>query len=165
MRIREYKKEDAEQILGWITNERAFRLWTADRYGTYPIVPDDINKNYDQSMETGNFYPLTLVDENEKTIGHLILRNPGDDKTELRLGFIIVDNTIRGKGYGKLLINSAIQYAKEKLNANKFNLGVFANNDAAYNCYKKCGFVEVDIEKDAYTFENEKWDCIEMILS
>ncbi len=36
MNLRPYKKEDAAKILSWIKNERAFRLWSADRYKNYP---------------------------------------------------------------------------------------------------------------------------------
>ena len=47
-------------------------------------------------MKTSSFYALTLED-NENVVGHLILRNPGEDKTIVRLGFIIIDDSIRKK--------------------------------------------------------------------
>lgn len=62
-------------------------------------------------MKTSSFYALTLED-NGNVVGHLILRNPGKDKTIVRLGFIIIDDSIRKKGYGKKLIKEAIRYAK-----------------------------------------------------
>lgn len=164
MYLREYLESDAENILSWIDSERDFRLWSADRYGAYPIKIDDINQNYTQCGKQGCFYPLTLVDDTENIIGHLILRNPGNDKRIVRLGFIIVDNKIRGKGYGKILIELAIQYAKEKLGACEINLGVFKNNTSAYHCYVSAGFKEIGTEKDAYKYEDECWDCSEMIL-
>lgn len=163
MNLRKYKEEDAKKILSWIKNEREFRMWSADRYEKYPPSPSDINNNYLKSKETSNFYPFTLEDEG-KVIGHLILRNPGENKNIIRLGFIIVDNSIRGKGYGKQLIKEAIKYAKEKLGAKEINLGVFTNNEGALQCYKSVGFKLIDIEKNAYQFYEEQWDCAEMIL-
>lgn len=164
MYLRKYKESDAEKILSWIDNERELRLWSADRYGDYPIKAEDINLNYKQCSEQGNFYPMTLVDDNENVVGHLILRNPGEDKSVVRLGFIIVDNKIRGKGYGKFLMKFAIKYAKEELKASEINLGVFKNNENAYRCYAASGFNEVEVEKGAYRYEDEDWDCVEMIL-
>ena len=164
MILRKYKETDAEKILSWIECERDFRLWSADRYGEYPIKAEEINLNYKQCSEAGGFFPVMLVDEEENVIGHLILRNPGGDKTIVRLGFIIVDHRIRGKGYGKALLNLAIKYAREELSAREINLGVFKNNENAYNCYLSVGFKEIGIEKDAYRYENESWDCVEMIL-
>ena len=163
MILREYQKEDAEEILKWISNEKEFRLWSADRYGDYPISPSDINDNYSKCMASSGFYPLTLEDDG-KIIGHLILRDHPGDNTMLRLGFIIVDKSIRGKGYGKKLIFEAIKYAKEKFNIYNFSLGVFTNNENAFNCYKKVGFKIVDIINNAYKFYDEDWDCAEMVL-
>lgn len=163
MIFREYKENDAKEILNWIGNEREFRLWSSDRYNNYPILPSDINNNYLECRKISNFYPFTLENEG-KIIGHIILRNPGKSKDIIRLGFIIVDKRIRGKGYGKILIKEAIKYAKEKLNAKEINLGVFCNNKSAFECYKSVGFKVLNVEKDAYRFYDESWDCIEMIL-
>ena len=163
MKFRKYKEDDAIEILSWIKDEREFRLWSANRYINYPALPSDINDNYLESQKTLNFYPFTLEDEG-KIIGHLILRNPGENKQVVRLGFIIVDRSIRGKGYGKKLIEEAIKYAKEKLGAKEINLGVFTSNESAYKCYKSVGFNVVNVEKNAYQFYDEQWDCAEMIL-
>lgn len=163
MRLREYRDTDAKVILSWIKNEREFRLWSANRYGSYPIEPVDISNNYLECQKKSSFYPLTLEDDG-KIIGHLILRKRNENDNIMRLGFIIVDSSIRGKGYGKKIINEAIKYCKEKFNINKFSLGVFANNENALYCYKAVGFKEIGIEKDIYQFHDEKWDCVEMIL-
>ena len=163
MNLRKYNEEDAKEIIKWIKNERELRLWSADRYKNYPITSLDINNNYLECQKTSNFYPFTL-EEQGKVIGHLILRNPNGNKDIIRMGFIIVDNSVRGKGYGKELIKLAICYAKEKLGAKEINLGVFTNNEAAFKCYKSVGFKVIGIEKSAYQFYDEQWDCAEMIL-
>ena len=165
MYLRKYIETDAEKILSWISDERAFRLWSADRYGEYPITPDEINQNYRECCKNGGFCPVTLIDDNETIIGHLILRNPTEDKSIIRLGFIIVDNKVRGKGYGKKLLELAIRYAREELKAQEINLGVFKENEGAYKCYTSVGFKEVGVEHNAYIFNDETWDCVEMILN
>lgn len=163
MEFRNYQESDAIEILKWIKTERDFRLWSADRYEKFPATPEDINENYKICKNNGLFCPMTLVDDN-KIIGHLILRKSNKGEHAIRLGFIIVDDSMRSKGYGKKIINEAITYAREKLNANEINLGVFANNESAIRCYKAVGFEEVGLEKNAYMFQDENWDCIEMRL-
>ena len=162
--LRDYVETDAEKLLSWITDERTFRLWSADRYGEYPITPDEINHNYNECSKNGGFYPLTLIDDDGNVIGHLILRNPTEDKSIVRLGFIIVDNKVRGMGYGKKLLKLAINWARERLNAKEINLGVFKENIGAYKCYASIGFKEIGVEKSIYTFNDESWDCVEMTL-
>lgn len=162
MMLRNFVATDANEIIKWIKNERELRLWSADRYDKYPITSDNINKNYNECMKGQKFYPLTLIDDNE-IIGHLTLRNPKDDLTEFRLGFIIINPIFRNKGYGKKLIQEAINFAKNEYGAKKFNLCVFIDNDNAIGCYKSVGFEVFKIDRYAFEFYDENWDCAEMI--
>lgn len=166
MRLRPYKPEDAKTIISWIKDERALRLWSADRYGAYPVTAEDMNYKYMECngdcTEPDNFYPLTAVCEGE-IVGHLILRYTDATQKVLRIGFVIVDDTKRGKGYGKRMIQMATRYAFEMLQAEKVTLGVFENNPSAYYCYKAAGFEEIETDrKFVYGFEGEQWPCIEM---
>lgn len=163
MILRDYKSEDAEEIIKWIHSERELKLWSADKYNKYPITSDDINEFYKNAKEQSFFCPLTLED-NGKTIGHIILRKKDQNKNIIRLGFVIVDNSIRGKGYGKKLLEESIKYAKEKFNAEKLSLGVFTINTSAYKCYESVGFKTIIVEKNSLQFYDESWDCAEMIL-
>jgi len=166
MIVRPYKPDDAKTIVSWIKDERALRRWSSDRYGAYPITAEDVNYKYMECNgdcpEPDNFYPLTAVSE-EGIVGHLILRYTDEEKKVLRIGFVIVDDTKRGKGYGKRLIQMATKYAFEFLQAEKVTLGVFENNPSAYYCYKAAGFKEISMENTyVYEFYDEKWNCIEM---
>jgi len=166
LKLRPYKPQDAEAIVSWIKDERAFRKWSSDRYGAYPITAEDINYKYlecnGDCEEADNFYPMTAVDESGP-VGHLILRYTNPEKTTIRLGFIIVDDSKRGKGYGKRMIRMAMRYAFDMLGAEKITLGVFDNNPSAYHCYKAAGFREIHMEQDwVYEVFGEKWKCIEL---
>lgn len=164
--IRPYKPQDAETIVSWIKDERALRKWSSDRYGAYPITAEDINYKYlkcnGDCEEPDNFYPMTAVDANGP-VGHLILRYTDKEKTIIRLGFIIVDDSKRGIGYGKRMIQMTMQYAFDMLKAEKITLGVFDNNPSAYYCYKAAGFKEIPMKKDiVFEILGEKWKCIEL---
>ncbi len=169
LKLRPYKPQDAESIVSWIKDERALRKWSSDRYGAYPISADDINYKYikcnGDCKEPDNFYPLTAVDANGP-VGHLILRYTDEAKAIIRVGFVIVDDTRRGCGYGKRMLQMAIRYAFDMLKAEKITLGVFENNPSAYYCYKAAGFREIQPEND-FIFEilGEKWKCIELEMT
>ena len=164
--IRPYKPKDAEAIVSWIKDERALRKWSSDRYGAYPITAEDINYKYlkcnGDCEEPDNFYPITAADANGP-VGHLIMRYTDKAKTIIRLGFIIVDDSKRGMGYGKRMIQMAMRYAFDMLKAEKITLGVFDNNPSAYYCYKAAGFNEIPMKKDIILeILGEKWKCIEL---
>ena len=166
LRLRPYKACDAKTIAGWIKDEISLRKWSSDRFGTFPVTEADINHKYmdcnGDCMDEDNFYPMTAFDESG-VAGHLILRFTDEKKQILRFGFVIVDDTKRGKGYGKQMLLLALKYAFEILKAAKVTLGVFENNEAAYHCYKAAGFREAAMEQEEYfDILGEQWKCIEM---
>ena len=133
--LRPYKTEDAKIILSWIKNEKSFFLWCANRFNKYPISSDKFNNIYNTDELQG-----FIAEDDGKTIGHLFMQKLSDNR--LKFGLIIVDSSIRRKGYGKSMLLQAIEYAKTNFNINTITLCVFDNNHSAYECYKKIGFAE-----------------------
>ena len=166
LRLRHYKPCDADRIVSWIKDKDALRKWSSDRFGDYPITGEDINNKYlgnnGDCIEPDNFYPLTAFDESG-AVGHLILRYTDAEKKVIRFGFVIVDDTKRGKGYGKQMLTLAIKYAFEIFGAEKITLGVFDNNASAYYCYKAAGFQENSEEMFCELF-GKQWRILEMEL-
>lgn len=156
--LRSFIYEDAATILTWCKDKRAFRLWSADRYKDYPVTPDEMLHLYKSSKT----FPLTMV-EGEKIVGHIMLRYPSADKDIIRFGFVIIDDTLRGKGYGRKLLKLAINYARNILHAKRFRLGVFCDNLPALECYKSVGFTVIG--NDSYMIDGEEWQGYEMVLN
>lgn len=168
LRLRPYKNCDAKTIITWCKDEAAFRRWTSDRYESFPITEEDMNKKYmdcnGDCVDLDNFYPMTAFDESG-VVGHLIMRFTDERKTTLRFGFVIVDDTKRGMGYGKEMISLALQYAFDLLKVEKVTIGVFENNLPAYYCYKAAGFKDVRMEeKEACEIRGEIWNVLELEL-
>lgn len=164
LRLRQYKACDAETIASWIKDEEALRKWSSDRFGDFPVTGEDINDKYlahnGDCGEPDNFYPLVAFDD-DGVVGHLILRYTDAEKKIIRFGFVIVDDTKRGQGYGKQMLVLAIKYAFEIFGAEKITLGVFEHNKPAYYCYKAAGFTENGEELFCELF-GEKWKIVEM---
>ena len=113
MTLRPFTINDAPIILSWIKDETAFRKWSADRYPVYPPKPEDMVVQY----AADNVFPFTAIDGEGKVVGHIMLRYPDPSKTVIRFGFVIVDDQLRGKGYGKQMLQLAIQKAKNEFGA------------------------------------------------
>ena len=155
MTLRPFNPNDAETIQSWCKDKHAFQLWSADRYKDFPAQPEEMMEQY----EGGNMYPLTAVID-DIIVGHILLRFPSEDKSVIRFGFVIVDDSKRGLGYGKQLLRLAIDYAKRELGAQKITLGVFCDNLSAIECYKSAGFCITGT--DSYPIDGEKWKGFEM---
>lgn len=162
MRLRPYKSCDAEIIAKWVQNEEVFHMWGGDRFGCFPINAGMIDGKYRRDngdcTEPDNFYPWVAVDEENRVVGHLIMRYTGGDPGQLRFGWVVVDDSVRGKGYGKQMLKLGLKYAFEVLDAVKVTIGVFENNAPAHACYRKVGF------SDRSLTESEPWNVVEMEL-
>ncbi len=147
---------DAENILSWPMDEKAFYQWTAGMLGEYPLSKE-------RFARTGGLMRFTLLD-GQAPAGFFTLRNPKETLDEVRFGFVIVDPAKRGRGYGKAMLRLGLRYAFEIYGAEKASLGVFENNPSAYFCYKSAGFTDVPMEKpETYCVMGEDWTCREMM--
>lgn len=162
--LRPYLPSDAATITSWLKSEYLMRQWCADRYERYPVTPEDMNAYHAMYIDGQRSRALTMTDGDD-IVGYITLRIPADDSTEQRLGFVIVDDSKRGRGLGKALVSMAVKYVYETLGATKVSLGVFENNPSAIHCYESAGFRRVSLpETESYECLGETWNCIEMEL-
>ncbi len=160
--LRDYKESDAKTIVKWLEDEATFRMWAADRFPSFPLTESALNEKYitlNGDCEKGCFFPLTAELEGE-IIGSMILRFTDKAKRVIRCGFVVIDDTKRGKGYGKEMLRLAIQKAKEDFNVEKITIGVFEKNLSALNCYLALGFKKCG--ESTFNIQNENWKCIEL---
>ena len=163
MRLRPYKSCDAKKIIGWISDEEIFHKWGGDHFGEYPISAEIIDNKYlkdnGDCKEEDNFYPWIAFTDEDGVIGHFIMRYIHGDNKVLRFGWVIVDDSIRGKGYGTSMLRAGLDYAFNILGVQTVTIGVFEHNDIAHSCYKKVGFVDKEI------VSHERDNIIEMAIT
>lgn len=157
IRIRQYKAADANTILSWCQEEKAFYQWTAGILGNYPITQNEF-------CAVESLMPFTAFDESG-IVGFFTLRNPNESLNELRFGFVIVNPDKRGKGYGKEMLRLGLKFVFEIYGAKRASLGVFENNLSAYYCYKAVGFGDVVLDAtETYCVLGEEWKCRELMV-
>ena len=100
--LRPYKPSDAATITSWIKDEYRMRQWCADRYNSYPVMPEDMNCFHSRFMNGDTSRAMTMCDGDE-VVGYITLRIPSKDKAEQRLGFVIIDDSKRGRDSERLL--------------------------------------------------------------
>ena len=158
LKIRPYKPTDAETILSWCRDAKSFYQWSAGILGKFPITPNEFK--FVESL-----IPFTAFDETG-IVGFFTLRQPQGSTNELRFGFVIIDPTLRGKGYGKSMLQLGLKFVFETYGAKRASLGVFENNLPAYHCYKAVGFKDVILDKvETYNVLGEEWKCKELVLT
>ena len=167
LRLRPYKSSDAKVITAWANrDEEIFYKWSAGLIGDFPLAAETFDDVYQKQnglcKEEDNFYPMIAFDESG-VVGHFIMRYLNGDHSVIRFGWVIVDDSKRGKGYGKRMLELGLEYAFGILKAKKVTIGVYENNAPAYACYKSLGFQET-LQEQYHTlnYKGNEWRVIEL---
>lgn len=160
--FRPYKQSDAKEIASWISTEEEYYKWCAGIIKGYPVTEETLCE-YEKGISTNNRVFWMIACEDEVPFGFIQIRYPEKSMEVVRFGFVIVDDKLRGKGYGKTILRMAILYAFESLNATKITLGVYENNNLAYKAYASVGFSNTKHSKTEHILGKD-WVCNEMVL-
>ena len=163
MRLRPYiANRGFKYISEWIDNERIHAFWCASLL-PYPITQNsfhDLLKKNAIDWAEGAF---VATENNGQAIGFFCYSvNPTDNMGFLK--FVIVDKSKRGKGYGKEMLDLALQYAFQITGASAVQLNVSSENALAKQCYENVGFVERCVERDVFKFKDELWSRCNMTI-
>ena len=164
MRIRPYiPSKDYEYLAKWLDDEKIHAFWCAGLL-PYPITPDAFHAFLEKNALVWTASAYVATEDDGQVVGFFCYSVNLEDNTGF-LKFIIVDNTKRGKGYGKKMLTLALQYAFQITGAEAVQLNVFAENAPARQCYEKAGFVERSIDRNAFAYKDEFWSRCNMVAS
>lgn len=162
MKLRQFTDADSEIISSWITDEEGLYKWSANILSQWPLKPDTLSNHYRDGIKNKTVFPVVAEDDDGKVFGHCFLRFPFEDKSIARVGFVIVDSSVRGKGYGKKLLSLVEEFAKKEFSCTKLSLGVYTNNPSAMKCYLSFGFIP-DGNMDDFESPFGSWRVMEMM--
>lgn len=163
LRIRPYKTNDAEKIQGWIRNAEEHALWCANLI-EYPLNQQRLNAMHTQYCSKGEGGMFTALNQEGMPVGFFAVMRADYKTNNAHLGFIIVDPELRGRGYGKQLVQSAVRYCFCMLFTSSVTLKVYDNNEPAHHCYRAVGFTDVRHNDRSLVFEGKNWGTYDMII-
>jgi len=163
LRLRPFRTKDAKTIITWTSEPAEFYKWSAGILGSFPVSEQRMLEAVSGRLDNPQYFPLTAFDE-DGPVGFFTVRTPGPDDKKVRFGYVIVDPSKRGKGYGKQMLALGLKFCFDIYGASEVSLGVFDNNMPAYRCYHSLGFEETGIREE-YPIAGETWIDIEMAVS
>lgn len=162
MRIRPYiPDKDFTFVSTWIADERTHSLWSANRF-PYPITPESFHNFLEKIAAEWADSAYVATENSGQPVGFFCYSVNTEDNIGF-LKFVIIDRAKRGKGYGKEMLQLALQYAFQITGAEAVQLNVFDKNTAAKKCYESVGFVERAIDKNVFSYQDELWSRCNMI--
>ncbi|HQM00668.1 MAG TPA: GNAT family protein [Ruminococcus flavefaciens] len=132
MRLRPYIPDtDFDHIRKWDTDERTHALWCAGRL-PFPVTRESMDALInDHAVKYGDT-PFIATEDGGRPVGFFCIATDVQTNTSM-LRFVMVDSSLRGKGYGKEMLSLAVKYAFDIAKADTVQLNVFTQNEAAKN--------------------------------
>lgn len=163
MRIRPYINKDFNVISQWITDERSHALWCANLI-PYPLEKKGFDDLLQQAEELFLDAPFVATTDEGRVVGFFCF-SVNLKANEGMLKFVVIDDSLRNKGYGCEMIKLAVKYAFEIAKADVVQLNVFLENPGAKKCYEKVGFKERTMTENAFRFKDESWGRCNMVIT
>lgn len=163
MRIRPYLNKDFASISQWIADERSHALWCANLI-PYPLEKNGFDSFLLQAEERSGDSPFVATTDTGTVVGFFCF-SVDLNTNEGMLKFVVIDGSLRNKGYGSEMIGLAVKYAFEIAKADAVQLNVFSENPGAKKCYKKAGFTERTLTENAFKFKDELWGRCNMVVN
>lgn len=161
VRLRPLKQSDFKYMLEWMQDECTFSMWCANKF-EYPLTEEQL-ASYKKRLDEEEFgWSFTAIQDSGLPIGHILMRKADYVDQSIHFGFVIINPSYRGKGYGKEMMQLAVRFATDILQVKRITLGVFDNNPAAHHCYQSVGFADVCYHKEKFSYKDEKWGLYDM---
>ena len=132
---------DLDQLMRWFPDARSVDQWGGPRF-RYPFTPESFRQ--DCRIDDISSYCLRDPDGALCAFGQYYDR---DDRGHLAR--LITHPGMRRRGIGGRLIRMLIAAAEQESGHERCSLFVYRDNEAAYRCYLKLGFVVEEYPDDA----------------
>lgn len=163
MRLRPYRTKDFPYLQKWIGDTRTHTLWCAGSL-PFPLTQENFQTMLAEKERDFGACGYTFTENDGKPVGFLMY-NVNDSENSGFTSFIVVDSSLRGKGYGTQMLNHLLRYAFTVTNVSKVRLNVFDVNERARKCYEKAGFSVESFTPDTLTYEGESWGRYLMVAT
>jgi methionyl-tRNA formyltransferase/L-amino acid N-acyltransferase YncA len=147
VRLRPLKKSDSAILHEWINNRDLVIL----NASYYPVSENDHGVWVERMMTSRSDLIFFIIEEvtSGKTIGICQLLNINWRHRSAELQIRIGAPDFLGRGFGSEATRLLLRFGFMDLNLHRIYLHVFATNNRAVRAYKKCGFVQEGILKEA----------------
>lgn len=155
--LRPITYDDTKLIIRWRNDD------SVKQYFIYrkPFTKEGQEKWMREEIETNNAFQF-IVCENEtnRPIGCTYLRDYDRTHNKAEYGVFIGEESMRGRGLGKEMLNLTLQFAFEVKKLHKVFARVLSDNAASLHCFLSCGFLREAYLKDEVYIDGKYQDVI-----
>lgn len=153
--IRDVRFGDYEYFAEWEVDPDMTRYFALDRDRTYEdVVTEGFAFREDRSV-----LDLTITEKvSGDSLGRVIISRIEPHYKSLDITKIYVGGNMRGKGIGSEVMKGLLKYLFEELDMHRVTLDYFTGNTRARDLYRKLGFVDEGVARDACSKDGIYYD-------
>ena len=154
--LQPFTVDDIDRLIGWIPSREFLLQWAGIGFN-HPLDRRQLQNHIAKARAQP---PVELIfkavlQPPGVVIGHGELGSIDRDNRSARLKRILVGPSgERRSGYGAAIVSALLELAFEHLELHRVELYVLDINQAAIGCYRKLGFREEGLVREAYLIEN-----------
>ncbi len=158
--LRAREMADLERNTRWV-NDREVTQYLAVRYQMSGLAEEAWLRAGTSAPLTFGHVAFAIETKDGRHIGNCDLASVPEDRKGT-VGIMIGEKDCWSKGYGTDALTTLLRFGFDEMNLNRIALSVFANNERAQACYRKCGFVEEGRLREARYFAGAFHDEVTM---
>ena len=139
---------DIDRLIGWIRSPEDLFVWTATTF-EYPLTWEQVKKFVDECRARGDRQFFKAVSDGE-VFGHIELGAIDHRNKSLRIGRVVIDPALRGRGLGAGMMRAAVERSFEELKMHRVELWVLDDNRRAIAAYERVGFQREGVLRDFF---------------
>lgn len=139
---------DIDRLIGWFPTPESLFVWTATTF-EYPLTREQVKKFVDECRARGDRQFFKAVSDGE-VFGHIELGAIDHRNKSLRIGRVVIDPALRGRGLGAGMMRAAVERSFEELKMHRVELWVLDDNRRAIAAYERVGFQREGVLRDFF---------------
>lgn len=165
IKLEYFERKDFKELIEW-SGDEAFLLQWAGTHFTFPLDEQQLEKYIEcaNDIHRSEIMIYKAVDDTGKAVGHITIGRIERDNRSGRVGRVLLSPSARGKGIGTEMMKCVLRVGFEELRLHRISLGVFDFNHSAVQCYRKAGFKQEGLLRDARKYRDQYWNLIEMSI-
>jgi RimJ/RimL family protein N-acetyltransferase len=153
--ISSIEREDVIQIQKWINSQDIYN-------GSALVKPLDLEEFVERFIEyymSENEFFLKIK-KSDELIGVFKGRVEFKNPNEVMIWCYIINNSVRGMGYGTKILNNILLYFKNNLGIATFSTGIVEGNSKAMRFWNKSRFNLLRISKNFFNIDGKEFDML-----
>ena len=159
--LRELSRSDIHQLNQW-RNDRDAQQFLVN---PFRFIDEEVDEKWFDSYLASRESSVRLMiceADSQKPLGTVYLFNIDWVSRSCYFAIWVAEKDFRGRGVGEFATRAIMEHAFKDMNLRRIHLGVLVNNERAIALYKKVGFVEEGVWREA-VFKNGRYvDLIQM---